>query len=211
MLSDLSLTITLISWANFQFWKILAPIKCLHDLPTSKKKKSGENLPVISEINWKTVACELGVELRVWFLLYLLFIAMKIKSSVLRTRLAVNAQLGGSTNSCSAFPMCMHCSGLEHWREYSHALLLLPARLQPVSSGGLEPGISLLAGDHSSWALEQSAVLAAWLVPAADWEHLPVLAQLRGSRVGIVIRRCVCVSHSISWGYFHSSAACTSV
>lgn len=196
MLSDLSLTITLIFWANFLFQKMLVPVKYLYDLPVWKKKSS-ENLPVISEIHWKTVVCELDVELHVWFLLCLLFIMMKIKSSVLRRRFAVNARLGGSANSCSAFPVGIRCSGLGHWREYSHALLPLPAPQQPVSSGGLEPAISLLAGDHSSWAPEQHIVLSAWLVPAADWEHLSALAQLRESRVGIVICRCVCESQHL--------------
>lgn len=38
MLSDLSLTITLIFWANFLFQKMLVPVKYLYDLPVWKKK-----------------------------------------------------------------------------------------------------------------------------------------------------------------------------
>lgn len=38
----------------------------------------------------------------------------------------------------------------------------------PTAARGLESGISLLPGDHSSWALEQHIVLTALLIPAAD-------------------------------------------
>lgn len=144
----------------------------------------------------KNCCYELGVELCVWFLLYLLFIMMKIKSSVLWMRLLWAHGLAEAQIPALRFPCAFTA---QDW-----TLTGIFARFAASSCPNAAPEQQWVGARYqpSGWGpqqlrLEQHILLAAWLIQAADWEHLSVLAQLRGSRVGIVIHRCVCESQHL--------------